>query len=196
MFKRLGSGKWCAGEASEYGVYRPFQEKIKKSKLSVRHTGTVDPEAERLCVFKPPPGLQRREQQGRATALCLFNSKSEGAAVRSVEKELAGWEKWEGGQSGGGGGGGVVGGFEDPSCRRRRGSSWGIVVWWHRRGGEGWVLCKSHVGLCFSPYGSMSRGVFVQAVWGRILKTHPRSLYFVISNVERLLFSATILLDR
>lgn len=99
--------------------------KINQSKVSVRHTGTVDPEAERLCVFKPPPGLQRREQQGRATALCLFNSKSEGAAVRSVEKELARWEKWEGGQSGGGGG--VVGGFEDPSCRRRRGSSWGLA---------------------------------------------------------------------
>lgn len=105
MFKRLGSGKWCAGEASEYGVYRPFQ-KIKKSKLSVRHTGTVDPEAERLCVFKTPTGLAASRAAGQSDCVVSLQLEERGrggpvrgegaGGVGEVGRGSVGWWWWRG----------------------------------------------------------------------------------------------------
>ena len=84
MFKRLGSGKWCAGEALEYGVYRSFR----KSKV-----GDVVGSEDGAMSKSPAWRFASSRQSDWA---CLFNSKSVGVAVRSVKKEQARWEKWDG----------------------------------------------------------------------------------------------------
>lgn len=65
---------------------------FRKSKVGVPDVGTADPADDRLSRG-PACSVESSRQSDWA---CFFRSRSVGGAFRSVKKEQARWEKWEG----------------------------------------------------------------------------------------------------
>lgn len=72
----------------EYGAYKSFR----KSKVGVPDIGAVDPGDD---GGSNPPACSV-ESSRQSDWVCFFKSKSVGGALRSVKKEQARWEKWDG----------------------------------------------------------------------------------------------------